>query len=109
MPRRRSSSCTDVPPEDRGRTGAVGVKDLDPSIIILLIPLGAVELALIVWALWDLSRPGRRVRGGSRAIWALVILFVSAIGPILYLIAGRAKSPAGTDPREPLGTAGGEP
>src|SRR6266540_2090577 len=109
MPRRRSSSCPDVPHGDRWRNGAVGVKDFDPSIITLLIPLIAVELGLIVWALWDLLRPGRRVRGGSRAVWALIILFVSAIGPILYLIAGRADSPAGTDPREPLGAAGGEP
>src|SRR6266540_3305821 len=109
MPRRRSSSCPDVPHGDRWRNGAVGVKDFDPSIITLLIPLIAVELGLIVWALWDLLRPGRRVRGGSRAVWALIILFLSAIGPILYLIAGRAESPAGTDPREPLGTAGGEP
>src|SRR6266542_7085150 len=109
MPRRRSSSCPDVPHGDRWRNGAVGVKDFDPSIITLLIPLIAVELGLIVWALWDLLRPGRRVRGGSRAVWALIILFVSAIGPILYLIAGRADSPAGTDPREPLGAAGREP
>jgi ABC-2 type transport system ATP-binding protein len=80
------------------------MKDLDPAIITLLIPLIAIELGLVVWALWDLSRPGRRVRGGSRVIWALIILFVSTIGPILYLVVGHEDSLVETGPRRLRGS-----
>jgi len=40
-------------------------------------------------ALWDLTRPGRRVRGDSRLIWALVIVLANFVGPIVYFVAGR--------------------
>jgi ABC-2 type transport system ATP-binding protein len=85
------------------------VKDMDPALITLLIPLAAIELGLVVWALWDLSRPGRRVRGGSRVIWALIILFVSTIGPILYLIAGHDESPPEMGAPGPPGSHDPEP
>ena len=42
-------------------------------------------------ALYDLTRPGRRVKGDSKVIWALIIIFVSMIGPILYFLAGREE------------------
>ena len=67
------------------------------ELIPLLIPLVVLELGLAIWALWDLSRPGRRVRGESRLLWAIVILFASLIGPILYFVAGRQE--AGADRR----------
>src|SRR6266540_5407843 len=85
------------------------MKDIDPAIITLLIPLIAIELGLVLWALWDLSRPGRRVRGGNRVIWALIILFVSTIGPILYLVVGRDDSPFETGHPRPRDSADGEP
>ncbi len=81
------------------------INDLDPTVLALLVPLVLVELGLVVVALWDLTRPGRRVRGDSRALWALVIIFVSAIGPILYFVIGREESPGaeetGGQPRRP--------
>ncbi len=85
------------------------MKDIDPAIITLLIPLIAIELGLVLWALWDLSRPGRRVRGGNRLIWALIILFVSTIGPILYLVVGRDDSAFETGHPRPRDSADGEP
>ena len=39
--------------------------------------------------LYDLTRPNRRVRGDSKVMWALIIIFVTTVGPILYFLAGR--------------------
>jgi hypothetical protein len=62
---------------------------MDSSTLLLLTPIVVIDLLLIVYALYDLSRPDRRVKGGSKLIWALVILLVSTIGPLVYLFAGR--------------------
>jgi ABC-2 type transport system ATP-binding protein len=65
---------------------------IDPQLLILLVPVVLVELGLAGWALYDLSRPGRRVRGDSRLMWALIVVLVSLIGPILYFVVGRQES-----------------
>ena len=76
---------------------------IDPALLVLLVPLAIIELGLLVFALWDLTRPGRRVRGGSRLVWALVILFVNFIGPIIYFVAGREEEVDETElPAAPL-------
>jgi hypothetical protein len=59
------------------------------AIIAILVPLIVLEVVLVVAALYDLTRPGRRVRGDSKAVWALIVIFVSTIGPILYFLVGR--------------------
>ena len=46
----------------------------------------------MIAALVDLERDERRVRGGSKLVWALVIFFVNVLGPILYFVAGREES-----------------
>ena len=58
-------------------------------LIAVLLPLIIVEVVLLVAALYDLTRPNRRVRGDSKVMWALIIIFVTTIGPILYFLAGR--------------------
>jgi hypothetical protein len=64
--------------------------DLKPEqIIALLAPIVLIQLGLMVAALVDLERRERRVRGGSKLAWALVIIVVNVIGPILYFAAGR--------------------
>ncbi len=65
---------------------------IEPQLLVLLIPIVVVELGLAVWALYDLTRPGRRVRGDSRLMWGLIVLLVSLIGPILYFVVGRQES-----------------
>ncbi len=72
---------------------------VDPGLIALLAPLVLLEIGLAIWALWDLTRPGRRVRGESRLMWGLIILLVSLIGPILYLVIGRQEGDAEPEPR----------
>ena len=59
------------------------------QIIALLIPIVAIQLGLMIGALIDLEREERRVRGGSKAVWAIVIVFVNIVGPMLYFVAGR--------------------
>jgi hypothetical protein len=59
------------------------------QLILLILPILAIELALLLLAVRDLLRADRRVRGGNKALWALVILFVSLVGPVLYFAIGR--------------------
>jgi hypothetical protein len=54
-----------------------------------LIPLALVSLGLEVFALIDLFRSDRRVKGGSKLLWALVILLIGTFGPLIYLFVGR--------------------
>jgi ABC-2 type transport system ATP-binding protein len=70
------------------------VSGVGPEVVLLLGPLVLIEIVLVVWALYDLTRPGRRVRGESRLMWALIILLVSTIGPILYFLVGRQEGTA---------------
>ncbi|PPA68458.1 PLD nuclease N-terminal domain-containing protein [Jeotgalibacillus proteolyticus] len=55
--------------------------------IAVLAPLIVVSLLLTVVAIVDLIR--RPETNGPKVVWALVILFLSTIGPILYFIFGR--------------------
>ncbi len=64
---------------------------LDRFIALLpfIAPLLLAEIGLIVYALFDLSKAERHVRGGSKLVWALVILFIGTLGPLAYLFFGR--------------------
>ncbi len=55
----------------------------------ILIPLVIAELALVIFCLVDLAHADRRVRGDSKLVWALVILFIGTLGPLFYLFWGR--------------------
>ena len=57
--------------------------------LAIAIPLLVIQLGLLVWGLYDLTRPDRRVKGDSKVVWALIIIFVNVIGPILYFLVGR--------------------
>ena len=59
------------------------------EILPLLIPLIVVQLGLMVLALRDLLREDRRVRGGNKGVWAVMIVFFEILGPLLYLSVGR--------------------
>ena len=62
------------------------------QILMVLAPLIAIEFALIALGLRDLVREERRVRGDNKVVWALVILFISWIGPALYFAVGREEA-----------------
>ena len=59
------------------------------EVLPFLIPLIVLQLILIGTALYDLTRPERRVRGGSKLVWGLVIVFGQLLGPLLYFLVGR--------------------
>ena len=60
-------------------------------VFLLVLPIVIIELGLLVIALRDLVRPERRVRGESKLMWGLLIVFVGMLGPILYLTIGREE------------------
>lgn len=53
----------------------------------LIAPLFIVQLVLLVIALIDLIRIPQTK--GPKWVWALVIIFVNMLGPIIYFIFGR--------------------
>lgn len=55
--------------------------------IPFLIPVVVIELALMIAALVDLVR--REQTRGPKWVWALVIVLVNFIGPIIYFVIGR--------------------
>ena len=61
------------------------------QVIALLAPVVVIQLGLMLAALLDLEPEDRHVRGGSKIIWALVIVLVNIIGPILYFTVGREE------------------
>jgi ABC-2 type transport system ATP-binding protein len=66
-----------------------GLDNLDPRLLLLLVPIVVVQLGLMAFAVADLLHQDRRVRGGSKPMWALIIVFVNLFGPILYFLVGR--------------------
>jgi len=62
------------------------------ALLGLILPLILLQLALLIAALIDVTRPGRRVRGDNKLIWVLIIIFVSLFGPLLYFLVGREES-----------------
>ena len=76
-----------------GRTTLLAMAGLKlEQIVALVLPIVLIQLSLMVVALVDLEREERRVRGGNKVIWALIIVFLNVIGPILYLTVGREEA-----------------
>ena len=63
---------------------------MSAQLIVLLVPVAVIQIGLLVIALRDLIRR-RQVVGGNKWLWALVIVFVNIVGPIIYLLAGRKE------------------
>jgi len=59
------------------------------TLIAILAPIIAIQLALIVLALRDLRRPERHVQGGNKWAWVAGILLFGLIGPMAYFWVGR--------------------
>jgi hypothetical protein len=53
----------------------------------IIAPILVIQLILLVTALIDLTRIEKT--NGPKWVWALVIIFVNIIGPILYFVLGR--------------------
>ena len=59
------------------------------EVLPFLAPLIALELGLMIFALVNLIRRPK-VRG-SKVLWAIIIVFVQVIGPVVYLAFGRKE------------------
>lgn len=71
------------------RVKACGIEMHSGTLIFLLSPIILIELGLMIFSLYDLSRPERKVRGGSKLVWVLVVVLLNLVGPLLYLFIGR--------------------
>ena len=78
-----------------------GLDGLSPQLLLLIVPLVILQIGLLAFAIVDLLRDDRAVRGGSKPAWAVVIVFVNLIGPIIYFLVGRVDAPVepGAEPR----------
>lgn len=56
----------------------------------LLIPIVLINYVLVIAALVDLFRR-ERVLGNRKWVWALIILLIQYIGPIVYFVLGREE------------------
>ncbi len=63
--------------------------NIDTDMLLLIIPILVIQIGLLIWGLYDLTRSDRRVRGDNKIIWALVIIFIGIIGPVVYFLVGR--------------------
>jgi hypothetical protein len=62
------------------------------QIVALLAPIVVIQLGLMIAALFDLEKEERRVRGGSKLVWVLIIVFINLIGPLVYFFVGREEA-----------------
>lgn len=53
----------------------------------ILLPILIIQLILMVVAVIDLIRIDKT--NGPKWLWALIILFVNIVGPVLYFVIGR--------------------
>lgn len=56
---------------------------LFPLIVLIL------DLAVALYFIEDLYKPERRVYGGDKTMWLVIILFGSILGWLAYLLIGR--------------------
>ena len=67
----------------------MGTMQIDAGLLLAILPLVLIDLAMVVYSIVDLFKKDRRVRGGNKLIWLLVILLVSTLGWLAYLLFGR--------------------
>jgi hypothetical protein len=82
------ASGTWPPPPVSGTVAGMDTQTL----LLLVLPLLVLDLVLIVYSLYDLTRPERVVRWLPKPVWAIIILFVSTFGAIVYLLLAREDS-----------------
>jgi len=63
----------------------------DAGLFLLLLPILVIQVGLMLFALWDITRPERRVRGDSKVMWGLIVVLIGLLGPIIYLAVGREE------------------
>lgn len=60
-----------------------------PLGVLFAIVAFALDIVIALYFVQDLMRPERRVAGGDKTIWLVVILVGSVLGWAAYLLVGR--------------------
>ena len=55
-----------------------------------IIPLAALQLGLMIAALVSIFKH-KEYKTGNRALWVVITLLVSIVGPILYFVLGKEE------------------
>jgi hypothetical protein len=63
---------------------------MSTKLILLLLPLVLIELGLLAFALVDLIKR-KKVKGGNKWVWGIIIVLLNFIGPIIYFVLGREE------------------
>ena len=84
--------CRQHPTPGEGYAESTVAELKTEQILALLAPIVIIQIGLMIVALHDLEQEDRHVRGGSKLVWALVIVFLNVLGPIVYLVAGRDEA-----------------
>ena len=75
--------------------GLDGLLSLPLAALVGLAALAVLQITLDVIAFVDLARrPTAQLTIANKWIWLAIILFISMIGAIVYLAAGRRPAPA---------------
>lgn len=56
----------------------------------IIAPIFVIQFILLIIALIDLSKI--KETNGPKWVWALIIIFISIVGPIVYFVIGRKQS-----------------
>lgn len=57
------------------------------KLVWMLLPVVLIQLGLMIFALIDLIK--NPLTNGPKWMWAVIIVVVNIIGPILYFVVGR--------------------
>lgn len=57
------------------------------TLLLALLPVLIIQLGLMIFTLLDLMKNPNP--NGSKWMWAVIIVVINIIGPILYLVIGR--------------------
>ena len=79
--------------------------DLSIGQRIAVIILGAIQMGLLVAALWDLAHRSPEEIRGDRRMWAGIV-FINWFGPLAYFTIGRRECPLRRSSREPESVIG---
>jgi len=60
-----------------------------PITILLVIVFIAIYVRVVKYFVDDLYLPERRVSGGDKTVWLVIIIFGSVLGILAYLLVGR--------------------
>ena len=59
------------------------------DVLPFIVPLVILQVALVIFALYDLTRPERKVRGDNKLLWGLMIVLGEIVGSLIYFLVGR--------------------